>query len=585
MDRPPPTILIVDDNPSNLALLVDHLSDLGCRVLVAGDGETGLERAKYTNPDLILMDVLMPGMDGFEACRRLKKMEKVRDIPVIFMTALGQREHILEGFDAGGVDYLVKPFNIPEVWARVRTHLDLRRTQVQLKSQNTKLELEIETRKQMEEQLRQHRELLEDRVKERTAELRRINQALNKEIAEKVRAEKALRASEERLRLILDTISTGIYIVDPGDFRITYSNPEAARLIGLPREELIGKYCHEIVGHHGDRRRCPIIDLGQTMDSSKRFLKSADGRLIPVFKTVVRTMLEGRECLLESFIDLTALEEMEKQKFQIEAQLFQAQKMEALGALASGIAHDFNNILGAITGYTELSLLGMPESEQTYLNLQQVLKATGRARDLVKQILTFSRQAGRRLAPLEIGPIVKEALKFMRSTLPTTIEIRQDIRDMAPAVLADPIQVHQVVMNLCTNAAQAMKEKGGCLTVELSPIDFEAALADLGLGPGRHLRLTVSDTGLGMDQETLKRIFEPYFTTKEQGEGTGMGLAVVHGIVKSHHGAITVDSEPGQGATFHIYLPAIEERAGTEEEGRLPPPTGTERILFVDDEP
>ena len=260
--------------------------------------------------------------------------------------------------------------------------------------------------------------------------------------------------------------------------------------------------------------------------------------------------------------------------------------MEAIGTLAGGIAHDFNNILAAIFGYTELAL-DEEDPEKRNQDLEQVRLGAARAKDLVKQILTFSRRApDQERQPLQVAMLIKEAMKLLRSTIPTTIEIKQNITSKG-TVLADPTQIHQIIMNLCTNAYHAMRETGGTLAVSLGEIEIQGEDEGYGeLPPGRYMKLEVSDTGYGISQEVKEKIFVPYFTTKKIGEGTGLGLAVVHGIIKSHHGHITVYSEPGQGTTFHVYLPLTEEKAVA-----LPPKetiadlTGNgEGILFVDDE-
>lgn len=270
----------------------------------------------------------------------------------------------------------------------------------------------------------------------------------------------------------------------------------------------------------------------------------------------------------------------------MEAQLRQAQKMEAVGTLAGGIAHDFNNILAAIIGYTELAQLSIPQSGPAGKNLEQVLKGAVRARDLVKQILTFSRQSELEDRPLKISPIVREALKLVRATVPTTIEIRQNIGQESGAVLADPAQIRQVLVNLCANAADAMEEKGGVLEINLDDVDLDAedAAQHPDFKPGPFVRLTVSDEGHGMDREVMTRMFDPYYTTKEKGRGTGMGLAVVHGIVKNHKGAITAHSKPEKGTVFNVYLPKFESEAVIDSPASAPLSSGNERILFVDDE-
>jgi CheY-like chemotaxis protein len=261
--------------------------------------------------------------------------------------------------------------------------------------------------------------------------------------------------------------------------------------------------------------------------------------------------------------------------------------MESVGTLAGGIAHDFNNILSGVLGYADMVREELVPGSKSLQLQQEVIKAGLRAKELVKQILTFSRQAEHDFKPLQLHLIVKEALKLLRASIPTTIEIRQDIHTCSGTVLADPTQIHQVLLNLCTNAYYAMREKGGVLKVSLQEILIgpEDQLAALELQPGRYLQLSVSDTGVGIRPEDMEKIFEPYFTTKPVNEGTGLGLSVVHGIVKSHKGYITVNSEPGKGTVFNLYFPCI---AAAEEAGATgaaePLPGGNEHILVVDDE-
>jgi nitrogen-specific signal transduction histidine kinase/ActR/RegA family two-component response regulator len=273
------------------------------------------------------------------------------------------------------------------------------------------------------------------------------------------------------------------------------------------------------------------------------------------------------------------------QKWQLEKRLAQAQKMEAIGTLAGGIAHDFNNILSAIMGYTELTLIDIPQESAVRKNLKQVLKAGGRAKDLVQQILTYSRQREREMQPVKINLIVNEALKLLRASLPSTIRIKNNITSNL-AVMSDPTNIHQVIMNLCTNAGHAMQENGGLLDVRLTDVDIDAEFAKHhpGMSPGKFVRLTVSDTGHGMSPEVIERIFDPFFSTKNKREGTGMGLSVVHGIVKSHGGTLTVDSTPGKGSVFKTFFPAIESEWVPDNEHADLMVTGTESILFVDDE-
>ncbi|MDY6989053.1 MAG: ATP-binding protein [Thermodesulfobacteriota bacterium] len=278
-------------------------------------------------------------------------------------------------------------------------------------------------------------------------------------------------------------------------------------------------------------------------------------------------------------------ERAEREKEALQRQLVQSQKMEAIGTLAGGIAHDFNNVLSAIVGYAEISLEDAPKDSDLEDNLTQLLKAGCRARDLVRQILAFSRKSGYEPRPVTLKVILAECITFLRASLPSTIEIRQGL-DSESTVMADPIQIHQVVMNLSSNAAHAMREKGGVLDIELVDVELDPDFATKypGAVPGRFVRLSVGDTGCGMPQRIVDRIFDPFFTTKEKGEGTGMGLSVVHGIVKRHHGVVTVSTDVNQGTTFNIFLPTIESDVISDMDKEQGLPSGTERILFVDDE-
>ena len=289
-------------------------------------------------------------------------------------------------------------------------------------------------------------------------------------------------------------------------------------------------------------------------------------------------MLRDRIAVLSFFRDIT-------QRKQLETQLQQAYKMEAIGTLAGGIAHDFNNILSAIIGHAELAILNRRNPDNASRHLDQVLSASKRAAQLVQQILTFSRQNDLERKPLQIGPLIHEGLKMLRASLPSSIDIDCQIDDNHGMVMADPTQIHQVLMNLCTNAAHAMQGKQGRLRIVLDCLTITSKQASP-LKPGAYLRMSVEDNGHGMDCTIMDRIFDPYFSTKKSGEGTGLGLAVVHGIISGYGGRVEVQSQPEKGTQFTIYLPRIEQSNQVEEPAfsleNLP--SGKERILFVDDE-
>jgi PAS domain S-box-containing protein len=409
-------------------------------------------------------------------------------------------------------------------------------------------------------------------------------QVMYQDITEREQAEEMVRESEGKYRQLFELGSDALFLIEVKTGKILDLNNAAIEMYGYSREEALQMKNTDFSSEPDKTRKA-------TLESEKhipvRYHKRKDGTIFPTDISVAYYTWYGKKVCVAAIRDITERKQTEEEKKKIEAQLQQAQKMEAIGTLAGGIAHDFNNILSLIMGYTELSMMNLPKDSLVRDNMNKLIKAGERARDLVKQILTFSRQSEYEQKPLQIHLIVKEALKLLRPSLPTTIEIRQNIASTG-MVMADPTQMHQVIMNLSTNAYHAMQEKGGVLEVSLADVeldsDFTARHLDTHIGP--YIRFTVSDTGYGIEKKDIDRIFEPYYTTKEKTGGTGMGLAVVHGIVKSYSGAITVYSEPSKGTTFNVFLPKIEEtKVETETEEMGPIPTGNERILLVDDEP
>jgi signal transduction histidine kinase len=390
---------------------------------------------------------------------------------------------------------------------------------------------------------------------------------------------------------------------------LAYANPEfridkRSLPLGHPMFSLLEGNDAISINSSDDRFSQIITEKGVASGSFTIF-KLGELGLLKLFSITRETAFEARElnqlrnvvskfsfslrgCLAHARVveEIAERKRAEAEKNILEARLRQAQKMESLGTLAGGIAHDFNNILTSIIGFTQLAQYDLLSESPAQSSLAEVLKASDRAKDLVTQILAFSRQSEQEKIPLQIGPLVKETIKFIRSSVPTTIDIRHEIRKDLGTVLADATQIHQVLMNLCTNAAQAIGKKGGVIEVcvEEANIETDAAANHPDLKPHPYVKLTVRDTGQGMGRAVMERIFDPFFTTKKQGEGTGMGLSVVHGIVKSHEGAITVDSKPGKGTVFEVFLPMSRTEATSEAIASGPLPTGNERILFVDDE-
>jgi len=418
---------------------------------------------------------------------------------------------------------------------------------------------------------------------QRTEESVRESEAALQSIFQRKQAEDALRDSEERFRTALEANPDPFVLYD-SDGKVIFFNPAFTRVFGWTLEEQLGKKMDQFVPEKNwpeTRIMIETVLAGKSVSATETCRYTKDGKIIPVIISgAIYHDRQGNPA--GSIINLRDISEQKR----LQSQLQRAQRMEAIGTLAGGIAHDFNNILSAVIGYTEIALKDVEKDSLLQSNLREVLNAGERAKDLVKQILTFSRQAEQELKPVQIKHVAMEALKLLRASLPTTIEIHQTIESNS-AVLADLTQIHQVVMNLCTNASHAMQEEGGRLEVSLADveIDRDFAARHPGFLPGLYLQLSVKDTGHGMSPDVLNRIFDPFFTTKEKGEGTGMGLSVVHGIVKSHDGDVVVHSEPGKGTTFNIYFPAIEKEEIQEIGAVLPLPIGNERILFIDDEP
>jgi PAS domain S-box-containing protein len=510
--------------------------------------------------------------------------------------------------------------------------------------------------------------------------------------------------NEQYLQEIFDSITCGIMIIDGADRRILSINRAGAALSGRPAEEMVGRICHQFVCPH-ELRHCPILDKGETLDLSERTLLHADGRQIPVLKSVNRISRQGKELLVESFIDISELKQAqanlaaseakyrkfyeedltgdfittpegllidcnpafarmlgydspaeligssiqkyhfmpqkrpqlldrlrEKGKLQreegillhlkgqpvyiisnligefddrgalthirgyvfddtkrvvLEKEVRQAQKLEAIGTMAGGIAHDFNNILAGIIGYAEIVLRDLDEEQAPKIcrNLRHILSAGERGRGLIDKILTFSRRTEGEQRPVNLEQVLEDALQLIRVSLPSTIAIDRHILE-SPTVFADPIQLHQVFMNLCTNAGHAMKEEGGTLTITLDTChldtDFTGRYPELTIGD--YSRIQIADTGKGIPEHLLNRIFDPFFTTKKKGEGTGLGLSMVHGIVAAMHGLITVDSNAGSGTCFTIYLPQSKEEEIMTPIAHQPPPIGHEHVVYIDDQ-
>ena len=399
------------------------------------------------------------------------------------------------------------------------------------------------------------------------------------------KADDALRESNERFRQVAENVGDFIWEVDAqGLYR--YTSPSVKKILGYSPDELVGKmhFYDLFTPEVREELKAAAFKVFAAKQPFRAFPNpnlSKDGRVVHLETSGSPVLDEAGN--LTGYIGVDA-DVTERQK--LEAHLQQAEKMEALGTLTGGIAHDFNNILAAMMGFTELVKEKLPKGSREERHLQMVMDAGLRGRELIRQMLTFSRQTPQEKKPLLLSSIVNETSRFLRASIPSTISIRVNVESESGLVLADPVQIQQVLMNLCTNAAHAMREKGGTLDIALSDFSVSPSNGDPhGIAPGLYMRLTVRDTGVGIPREIVDKIFDPFFTTKKVGEGTGLGLSVVMGIVKQSQGYITVESEPGKGSTFTVYFPKVAEKPITDAAaGDEPIPTGSERILFVDDE-
>ncbi|MCU0572469.1 MAG: response regulator [Syntrophobacteraceae bacterium] len=614
-------ILVVDDERSIRLTVKAFLEMDGHSVDTAEEAESAMAVIEGKPIDVVLTDIILPRVSGVDLLRRIR--ERSAHEQVIMMTGEPTLETASESLRLGAVDYLQKPVGKNEILKTVRNALHVK-SLIDLK-----LHLEEENRKYLDD--------LERLVEDRTRALRASEAALRRRAEELSVFNRLARKVNECITLD-DAVQCGLREI------VHAANPDLAVLFLrdgdelLPRGSIPGHFEKEWRPTHPHRvgsclcglaagENKPIYSPGITSDSrctmeecreagfqSFAALPLRSGNEVigvlgiasleardfheqaPFLETLANEMSIGlkksllyeqvQQHAMELRESLTRIEEAEAERHALQQHLQRSQKVEALGTLAGGIAHDFNNILGAMIGYAELALMGSPDNPRLRDNLQMVLTAGERARDLVRQILAFSRQSEEERKPIQIGHTVKEVLKFMRASLPATIEIRTSIGPDIGIVMADPVQIHQVLMNLCTNAHHAMREKGGLLEVELASAGLgpECTLIHPALKAGPHVRVTVRDTGQGMDEATMARIFDPYFTTKEKGVGTGLGLAVVHGIVQSHGGVVSVRSEPGKGSTFDLYFPVIQEKMASIARIQEEIPTGHEHILLVDDD-
>jgi len=660
-------ILIVDDKRENLFALRQILYEVEAEVIEAISGNEALAATLDNDFAVAILDVQMPGMTGYELAEYLRGDKKTEEIPIVFLTAaFGDEQHMFKGYEAGGVDYITKPYSPKILLSKLKIFLEMDRNKRELTMHRDHLETLVTLRTaELKERVKElkclyaiaslvakpcvsidetlqaavnllppgwmypeitcARIVFEGRefasanfsdtawkqssdlmlagetvgtvevcyLEERATldegpfiqEERELITNIARQIGimiERKRADMELVRAKEEWERTFESIGDIAMIMRP-DLRIARVNKQAALTFLTTTENLVGRFCYEVFrGESQPCAGCPVLET--FLDAAVHTAEIEHKGLGKIFQVSVSPVFNG-DSQVASIIhfakDITERKELENR-------LNQAQKLEAIGTLAGGIAHDFNNILTPILGYAEMAQSDIDPGHPAIDQLKEVVKAGLRAKDLVQQILTFSRQKENELLPLSPHIIIKEALKLLRASIPTSIEIRQNIDPNSGMVLADGTQLHQIIMNLCTNAYHAMRETGGVLAVSLQPTQVEGNDPKVNgrlLAPGAYVVLDVSDTGCGIEQQDMAKIFDPYFTTKKQGEGTGLGLSVVHGIVKEYGGYVSVYSEPGKGSTFRVYLPRIVSTQVAEQP--LSPqalPRGTERILVVDDD-
>jgi len=422
-------------------------------------------------------------------------------------------------------------------------------------------------------------------------EFREVAQLTNTMLMSRKKAEKALRESEERFRAAFDSAQDCVLIWDK-EYNYLYANQAAIDHVGTTSAEVIGKNIRDGLGHVPDFMHLWMSRVDTVFETGDRLrvqdeqemqgcLYYTDSILSPIRDTGDNVI---SVCVV--YRDVTELKQAEEEKKNLESQLRQAAKVEAVGTLAGGIAHDFNNILGIIIGNTELAMHDVPEWNPARNNLKAIKTASMRAKNVVQQLLSFSRKSEQKKRPIELHSILKESVQLLRASIPSSIEFRSNIPAELKTIIADPTQIHQVLINLCTNAAHSMEEKGGTLELSLAEVELDdvAAAEYFQIGPGQYVQLTVSDTGCGIESEIMDRVFDPYFSTKEVGKGSGIGLSVVHGIVENHNGSISITSEPTKGTTVKVLFPSINEMPVPEKVISEDLPKGTETVLLIDDE-
>jgi len=525
------TVLVVDDDVGFRDNLKDILEDHGYQILSASTCSEALKLAVESRPMAALLDIKLPDGPGTSLLGNLRLVHK--DCICAMMTAFADLNTALAALEQGAFQYLQKPIRPAELLNML----------------------------------------------ERIFDTIRLKQ-------EKFLAEEKLRQSENTVRSLLDAYPSAALLVDPKG-HILAANRQVASQLGKSPKELEGLNTSILAPEEiQENRKQKGMEAIHTR-AAVRFEEQVNGRILDTIINPVKDALNGVTCLAVFSQDITEIRLGEKERQRLEQNLSHSQRLEAIGTLAGGVAHDFNNLLQAIMGYTEMLIMERTSGDPDYAKLRKVETAAQRARELTQQLLTFGRKTESRPRPLDLNREVRQVENLLRRTIPRMIDIELDLKKGLWVVEADPAQVEQVLMNLAINARDAMPEQGK-LTIQTDNVALNESFCRMfpDCAAGNYVLLKVTDTGRGMDTETLEHIFEPFFTTKEVGKGTGLGLATVYGIVRKHKGIVLCESQPGKGATFLVYLPAGKSLAGASEiiVENAPSPRGSERIMIVDDE-
>jgi len=593
MSEPGRRILVVEDSPTQAERLRLVLEDAGYRVDVAANGEDGLKKAAAA-PDMVISDVTMPGMNGFSLCQTVKADPRLRSIPFVLLTAHRTPGDILRGLEVGADNFITKPFEDTQLLQRVARIFEnraRRRPDMELTVRVAGREIVVNADKEQmiellfstSDELAQSNHSLEEARRQLEEQARQLERMVEKRTQE-------LRAAELRYRTLVEHLPAVVYLADPGQAgRFDYMSPQIEPLLGYPAgqwlsdPDLLSRVLPDQDRERVLRQFAPDSDA-EGVAASEFALTRKDGEVVWV-SNVARLVdgPQGRGSWLQGvMVDI-------RERRTLEAQLGMAQRMESVGRLAGGIAHDFNNILGVITGFNNLAVGQLPENHPVQPRLIQIRRAADKAIDLTRQLLAFSRRQVLQPKVLDVGALLDDVRPMLQRLIGEDVELIMARTGEHHRIEADPTKVEQVLLNLVINARDAMP-RGGTLSLEVNNelLDAEYFRRRGAAGePGPYVRLAVSDTGIGMEPEVQARIFEPFYTTKPEGVGTGLGLSTAYGIVKQSGGFIWVYSEVGQGTVFKIYLPRVDaEDASLEEDSpeEDTAPRGTETIMVVEDQ-